>query len=88
MTDLITSDEAGTVANYIPTKKRAAYEEIGSYCVWTKWGRRPQFYHPTLEQAMAEAERLALKHPGRKFIVMKMEGKFGVPADQPEQVPA
>jgi hypothetical protein len=29
---------------------------------------------------MAEAERLAIKHPGQKFIVMKMEGKFGVPA--------
>ena len=62
---------------------QALYEEIGTYCVWTKWGRRPQFFHPTLELAEAEAARLAALHPGRKFIVMKMEGKFSVPADQP-----
>lgn len=66
---------------------RAEYEEIGTYCVWTKWGRHPQFYHPTRELAEEEAKRLAAKHPGSKFIVMKMEGKFHVPnevsADQP-----
>jgi len=62
---------------------RAAFEEIGSWCIWTKFGRRPQFYHPARELAMAEAERLALKNPGQKFIVMKMEGKFGVPAEEP-----
>ena len=50
----------------------------------------------TLQEKQAEymnarkavATALGQNHPGRKFIVMKMEGKFGVPADQPEQVPA
>lgn len=58
---------------------RAEYEEIGTYCVWTKWGRRPMFFYPSLELAQAEANRLAGQHPGSKFIVMKMEGKYHVP---------
>jgi hypothetical protein len=83
MTDMTSSSEAGTVTdNYIPTKERAVFEEMGSWCIWTKFGRRPQFYHPTRELAMAEAERLACLRPGCKFIVMKMEGKFGVPVDE------
>jgi len=83
MADLMTSGEPGTVTanDLTPEPPRAAYQEIGSWCIWTKFGRRPQFYHPTRELAMAEAERLAKLHPGRKFIVMKMEGKFGVPAE-------
>lgn len=77
----ITSDgDGGTTFNTAP---RAAFEEIGSWCIWTKRGRRPQFFHPARDLAMAEAERLAQLHPGQKFIVMKMEGKFGVPADEP-----
>ena len=60
-------------------RPRAKYEEIGKFCVWTKTGRRPQYYHPTQELAMEEAERLSLKYPGQKFIVMQMIGKFGTP---------
>lgn len=59
---------------------RAQKESIGSYCVWTKLGRKPFFYHPTLAGAEAEAARLAALHPGKKFLVMKMEAKYHVPA--------
>lgn len=38
---------------------RAKTEEVGTWCIWTKSGRRPSFFHPTEALAMAEAERLA-----------------------------
>jgi len=70
--------------NSTPEKPRVAYEKKGSWCVWTKHGRRPQFFHPTKELAEAEAQRLACKHPGQKFLVMQVTGKFHVEApDQP-----
>lgn len=54
------------------------------WCIWTKTGRRPRYYHNSHEEAMAEAERLALKHPGKKFIVMHMTDKIS--ATTTEQV--
>lgn len=45
------------------------------WCVWTKHGRRPRYFHQTRELAVAEAERLAIQHPGWKFIVMHMTDK-------------
>lgn len=55
---------------------RVAHEKMGSWCVWTKRGRRPQYFHPTQELAEAEAKRLAFKYPGSKFIVMQVTSKF------------
>ena len=55
-----------------------------TWCVWTKGGRRPSFFHATQEGAEREAARLAEKTPGKKFIVMHVVSKFGVepPANQ------
>lgn len=61
------------------TPPRAKTEEVGSWCIWTKGGRRPSFFHPTEAQAMAEAERLAHREPGRKYIVMQMVAKVSIP---------
>lgn len=54
-------------------------EKQDSFFVWTKTGRRPVFAHENGEKAEAEAQRLAAKHPGRKFIVMQAMGKFHIP---------
>jgi hypothetical protein len=60
------------------TKPRAAREAIGSWCIWTKTGRRPAFFHPTQELAEAEAARLAERTPGKKYLVMQVVSKFGL----------
>ena len=65
---------------------RVTKDELSSFCVWTKTGHRPQFFHSTLAGAEAEATRLAALKPGKKFIVMQVVSKFGAPA--PEQVAA
>lgn len=69
-------------------KPQAAREAIGSWCIWTKTGHRPRFFHPTQEQAEAEAARLAEATPGKKFLVMQMVSKFGVEPVAPESVSA
>ncbi len=51
-------------------------EAMDVWVVWNKTGRRPQFFHETREGAETEAARLALKHQGRKFIVLHMVSKF------------
>lgn len=53
-------------------------EPVEFFFVWTKKGRVPRFTHQTRESASAEAIRLAEKHPGRKFIVLRAEGKFSL----------
>lgn len=41
------------------------------FLVWTKTGRKnPRRSHPTREEATAEAERLALKHPDKRWFVL------------------
>lgn len=57
---------------------RVAREAVGSWCVWSKKGHRPAFFHPTQELAEAEASRLAAKNAGRKFIVMQVVSKFAI----------
>jgi hypothetical protein len=52
-------------------------EKVSTYCIWTKTGHRPTAFHNSLAIANAEANRLALKNPGKKFIVMRMMRKFG-----------
>lgn len=64
-------DQPATIS---PRVKR---EQIGSWCVWTKYGRRPRCFHSNQEAAEAEAQRLARKAPGTKFIVMQVVSKFG-----------
>lgn len=73
--------------NHTEEKPRVVYEQKDSYCVWTKRGRRPTFFHPTKELAEAEAERLAIKHPGQKFIVMQMMGKFSTEQEATDAQP-
>ena len=55
---------------------RAKRDEVETWCVWTKTGRRPSFFHPSREKAEAEAERLAAKCPGKKFMVMQVVSKI------------
>lgn len=63
-------------------KPRAARFEKGSWCIWHKNGNRPSFFHPTREQAEAEAQRLAEQTPGKKFLVLHVVSKF---AAEPER---
>ena len=51
------------------------HESQNKFCVWTKAGHRPAFFHATLEGATKEAERLAALQPGDKFIVMHVVDK-------------
>jgi hypothetical protein len=55
-------------------------EDKGIWCIWNKRGRMPRVFHETREKAEAEAQRLARKHPGHKFIVIQMESKWHVPS--------
>jgi hypothetical protein len=50
-------------------------EKLGFYWVWTKLGRRPRKAHPSYKSAKQEADRLALKNPGVKFLVLKVVEK-------------
>jgi len=52
-------------------------EFMDSYCVWSKFGRRPCYWHNTRKQAEREAKRLAHNFPGQKFIVLHAVAKFG-----------
>lgn len=54
-------------------------EYCGKYFVWTKKGRAPRRAHDTHEAAVAEAERLAVENPGKKFIVQQFLEKVIVP---------
>lgn len=40
------------------------------FLVWNPAARAPQYRHPTLESARAEAERLASANPREKFYVL------------------
>lgn len=70
-----------------PENPRAEREAVDTWCIWTKTGRRPSFFHPTREKAEKEAARLAAKRPGKKFLVMQVVSKFGVPVEAPAPSP-
>lgn len=53
-------------------------EEQDSWCVWTKTGRRSQYFYSTQTGAENEAIRLARKHPTKSFIVFQKCAKFSV----------
>lgn len=60
---------------------RALIEEgVDFYMVWTKTGRVPRYAHGYREAAEAEAKRLALLSPGKKFIVLHSVSKHSAPA--------
>lgn len=49
------------------------------WMVWTKTGKMPKCIHNTSADAIAEAERLSRKTPGRKFIVLRAFTKMHAP---------
>lgn len=53
-------------------KPRAERGQVGSFCIWGKNSRKPYIFHPTREQADIEAQRLSVKTPGKKFLVMQV----------------
>lgn len=59
-------------------------EWLSFYMVWTKTGTSPRFMHANEMAAVAEAERLARKHPDKKFIVLHAFLKVSV-AEQQEK---
>jgi predicted TIM-barrel fold metal-dependent hydrolase len=66
-------------------------EMLDRWCVWSKYGRRPCFWHPTRHGAEHEAKRLARNFPKQKFIVLHAVSKFGVEQGaepEPEEVAA
>lgn len=56
-----------------------AEEPCEFWFVWTKTGHIPHFTHQSALRAEAEAERLARRHPGKKFIVLRAYTKMHVP---------
>jgi hypothetical protein len=54
------------------------------WCIWTKTGHGPRFFHPNRRRAEREAERLAHLNPGKKFLVMQVVAKVSVEAPQTE----
>lgn len=41
------------------------------WVVWNPEGRNPQVRHTTQEKATHEAKRLAIAHPGERFVVLE-----------------
>lgn len=59
-------------------------EAVDFWLVWSKHGHLPRVTHHTEAAAVREAERLARKHLGRKFIVLRAIHKISLPAEQKE----
>lgn len=58
-------------------------EPAAFWFVWTKTGHVPRFAHDSFEAAQAEARRLALLRPGKKFIVLQaIEKVVAAPAEE------
>lgn len=67
-------------------KSEVVWEDCEFWFVWTKTGRIPRFTHHIEAMAIAEAERLARKRPGAKFIVLRAYRKVRV--ETPESLQA
>jgi len=50
-------------------------EPADFYMLWTKTGWPPRKQHTGIDEAFAEATRLAEMFPGKKFIVLHAVGK-------------
>jgi hypothetical protein len=68
-----------------PERFGAMGEFMDSWCVWSKFGRRPCYWHRSQRSAEHEAKRLARSFPGQKFIVLHAVAKFGVEVPQKEE---
>lgn len=53
-------------------------EPVNFWWVWTKTGSLPTKFHESEHDAEQEAVRLALKHPGKKFIILHAARKISV----------
>ncbi|HLY04885.1 MAG TPA: hypothetical protein VKR31_03970 [Rhizomicrobium sp.] len=63
-------------------------KEQPTFCIWTKHGRNPSFFHTDYGKVSAEAERLAQKHRGRKFLILRVEEKvYCTPEHDPMEQP-
>jgi hypothetical protein len=53
--------------------------ESAFWLVWSPTGQKPPSYsHASIESARAEAERLAIAHPGKVFVVLEAMDAFHV----------
>lgn len=53
--------------------------ESAFWLVWSPTGQKPPSYsHASIESARAEAERLAIAHPGKVFVVLEALDAFHV----------
>jgi len=59
---------------------------VERWWIWNKHGHPPKFAWAEEARANEEARRLAVKHPGVSFIVMRSMRKFRVDTDEPRQV--
>lgn len=76
-----TEEEARVELNrpaLVPTE--LVIEDCKFWMVWTKTGHPPRRTHAMQSSAEDEADRLARKFPGRKFIVLRGERKCHVPS--------
>lgn len=55
-------------------------ERPGVFYVWNQRSGSPTKTHPTFDAATKEAERLAVKNPGQKFLVMEARAEVGTEA--------
>jgi hypothetical protein len=62
------------------------HEKPRFFMVWNKDGGAPTVAHNTRNAATVEAERLAARYPGRKFIVLQAIDKISTPAPAPAPV--
>lgn len=61
---------------------RPETQPVVFYMVWTKTGWPPRKQHHTRQEAEKEADRLARRHPGKKFIVLQAVAKVAVPVPE------
>lgn len=63
--------------------ERTIGEPEPTYYVWRKNGDAPKKPYPNRFSAEVAASRLAAKHPGEEFLVMKVKSGFRQPVDNP-----
>lgn len=56
------------------------------WLVWNPDGRAPTYKHHSVENAKAEAKRLAISNPGQEFFVMASIVGYTLPQPQPVEI--